>query len=366
MSLPTIAVLDDYQGFSKAPFERLRSAGYQVTTFTDTLPPYNHPDTRQDAKDALVNRLEPFGIICSMRERTPFPAELINRLPNLKLLLTTGPRNASINVEACQARGIPVAGTGKDGTRASGPEASGPDSTTQHTVALTLALARNIPQDDAIMKSGGWQTKDALGLSGKIFGTVGLGRLGVQVARIMHLAFGMRVFAWSTNLTQDVADEKARAAGLPVEDETGAKTFKAVSRDELFSTADVVSIHVVLSERSKGLVGTSDLEKMKKSALLVNTSRGPIVNEEELLEAAKRGQIRGIGLDVYGLEPLPQDSEWRTTKWGESGRSDVVMTPHMGYVVADNIGEWYEQQAENILRWQKGEALNALFKDNGY
>ncbi|KAI0903307.1 D-isomer specific 2-hydroxyacid dehydrogenase [Ustulina deusta] len=361
MSLPTIAVLDDYQGISKAPFERLRSAGYQVTTFTDTLPPYNHPDTRQDAKDALVDRLEPFNIICSMRERTPFPAELVNRLPNLKLLLTTGERNASIDVEAFQARSIPVAGTTNNGA-----PRSGPDSTTQHTVALILALARNIPQDDAIMKSGGWQTKDAVGLSGKIFGTVGLGRLGVLVSRIMHLAFGMRVIAWSTNLTQDAADEKARSAGLPVEDETGGKTFKVVSRDELFSTADVVSIHVVLSERSKGLVGTSDLEKMKKSALLINTSRGPIVNESELLEAGKKGLIRGIGLDVYGIEPLPSESEWRSTKWGESGRSEVVLSPHMGYVVAESIGAWYGQQVENILRWQKGEALAALYKDNGY
>ncbi|KAI0975250.1 D-isomer specific 2-hydroxyacid dehydrogenase [Xylaria arbuscula] len=360
MSLPIIAILDDYQGFSKGPFERLRSAGYKVTTFTDTLLPYNHPDTRQDAKDALVARLEPFNIISSMRERTPFPAELVNRLPNLHLLLTTGPRNAALDVAAFQARGIPVAGTNKDGAP------SGPDSTTQHTVALILALARSIPQDDAIMKSGGWQTKDAVSLSGKVFGTVGLGRLGVTVAKIMHFAFGMKVIAWSTNLTQDAADERARSAGLPVEDETGAKTFKVVSRDELFSTADVVSIHVVLSERTRGLVGTSDLEKMKKSALLVNTSRGPIINESELLEAGKKGLIRGIGLDVYGLEPLPEDSEWRSTKWGESGRSEVVLTPHMGYVVADNIAAWYDQQVENILRWQKGEALTSLYKDNGY
>ncbi|KAI3318492.1 D-isomer specific 2-hydroxyacid dehydrogenase [Xylariaceae sp. AK1471] len=361
MSLPTIVILDDYQEISKPHFERLRSAGYQVTTFTDTLLPYNHPDTPQDAKDALVKRLESFNIICSMRERTPFPAELVNRLPNLKLLLTTGPKNASIDVKACQARGVPVAGTAMGGS-----PGSGPDSTTQHTVALILALARNIPQDDADMKSGGWQTRDAVGLSGKTFGTVGLGRLGVSVSRIMHSAFGMKIIAWSANLTQDAADEKAKAAGLPVEDETGTKTFKVVSRDELFGTADVVSIHLVLSERSRGLVGMSDLEKMKKSALLVNTSRGPIANEKELLEAGKRGVIRGIGLDVYGVEPLPKNSEWRTTKWGESGRSNVVMTPHMGYVVAESIGEWYEQQVENILRWQKGEALTALFKDNGY
>lgn len=203
-------------------------------------------------------------------------------------------------------------------------------------------------------------------MAGKTFGTVGLGRLGVSVSRILHIAFGMKVIAWSTNLTQDVADEKAKAAGLPVEDETGAKTFKVVSRDELFSTADVVSVHLVLSERSRGLIGTSDLQKMKRSALFVNTSRGPIVNEDELLETGKKGLIRGIGLDVYSVEPVPKDSEWRTTKWGESGRSEVVMTPHTGYVEDDVIRAWYEQQVENILRWQKGEALRALFEDNGY
>ncbi|KAI1827831.1 D-isomer specific 2-hydroxyacid dehydrogenase [Xylaria intraflava] len=360
MSLPTITILDDYQEISKAPFERLRSAGYQVTTFTDTLLPYNHPDTPQDAKDALAKRLEPFNVICSMRERTPFPAELINRLPNLRLLLTTGGRNASIDVGACQARGILVAGTTNENAKA------GPDSTTQHCVAMILALARSIAHDDAVVKSGGWQTRAAVGLPGKIFATVGLGSLGVSVAKIMHLAFGMKVIAWSTNLTQDAADEKAKAAGLPVHDETGAKTFKVVSRDELFSTADVVSIHVVLSDRSRGLIGKGDLEKMKKTALLVNTSRGPIVNENELLEVAKKGLIRGIGLDVYSLEPVPKDNEWRTTKWAESGRSEVLLTPHMGYVEAGGVEGWYEQQVENILRWQKGEAVNVLFKSNGY
>ncbi|KAI1181340.1 D-isomer specific 2-hydroxyacid dehydrogenase [Nemania sp. FL0916] len=361
MSLPTIAILDDYQGISKSPFDKLRSAGYQVTTFDDTLLPYSHPDTSQDAKDAIVNRLEPFNIICSMRERTPFPEELINRLPNLKLLLTTGPKNASINVEACHARGILVAGTGQG--MKPGP---GPDSTTQHTVALILALARNIADDDAVMKSGGWQTKAAMGLGGRVFGTVGLGRLGVSTAKIMHLAFGMRVIAWSSNLTQEAADEKAKAAGLPVEDEAGRKTFQVLSRDELFSTADVVSIHLVLSDRSRGLIGMSDLEKMKKSALFVNTSRGPIVKEDELLEAAKKGLVGGVGLDVYGIEPLPQSSEWRTTSWREGGRSQVLLSPHMGYVVGETIAAWYEEQVENILRWRKGDALTTLFKDNGY
>ncbi|KAI1431817.1 D-isomer specific 2-hydroxyacid dehydrogenase [Xylaria sp. CBS 124048] len=361
MAHPTIAILDDYQGLSKTPFEQLRSAGYQVTTFTDTLLPYNHPDTPQDAKDALVKRLEPFNVICTMRERTPFPAELVNRLPNLKLLLTTGSRNASIDVGACQARGISVAGTSNETSGVVGP-----DSTTQHCVALILALARSVPQDDAVMKSGGWQTRAAMSLPGRTFGTVGLGRLGVSVSKIMHQAFGMKIIAWSQNLTQEAADEKAKAAGLPVHDETGAKTFKVVSRDELFRTADVVSIQLVLSARSRGLIGMADLEKMKKSALLVNTSRGPIINEDELLEAAKKGLIRGVGLDVYGLEPLPKDSEWRTHKWGEEGRSEVVLTSHMGYVIADGVEAWYKLQVENILRWQKGEELVTLFKDNGY
>ncbi|KAI1375343.1 D-isomer-specific 2-hydroxyacid dehydrogenase-like protein [Hypoxylon crocopeplum] len=358
MALPKIAVLDDYQKLSEPLFERLRSSGYEVTTFTDTLLPYNHPNTPQDAKDALVKRLEPFDIISSMRERTPFPAELVNRLPNLKLLLTTGGRNASIAVKACSARGIPVAGTTA--------ETRSPDSTTQHCVALILALARNIPQDDAVMKAGGWQTAYATGLAGKVFGTIGLGRLGVSVSRIMHIAFGMKVVAWSTNLTQDAADEKAKASGLPAEDENGEKTFKVVSRDELFAFADVVSVQLVLSDRSRDLITANDLEKMKKSALFINTSRGPIVVEDDLLQVAKKGSIRGVGLDVYEIEPLPQNSEWRATRWGEGGRSQVVLTPHMGYVQEDNITGMYQQQVENILQWQKGEAMATVFSDSGY
>ncbi|KAI2468700.1 D-isomer-specific 2-hydroxyacid dehydrogenase-like protein [Annulohypoxylon bovei var. microspora] len=353
-----IAVLDDYQTSSKPFFEKLQSSGYEVTTFTDTLLPYNHPNTPQDAKDALVKRLEPFDIISSMRERTPFPAELVSRLPNLKLLLTTGGRNASINVKACLARGIPVAGTSAEKVI--------PDSTTQHCVALILALARNIPQDDAVMKSGGWQTTFATSLAGKVFGTVGLGRLGVSVSRIMHIAFGMKVVAWSTNITQEAADEKAKAAGLPVEDENGGKTFKVVSRDELFTSADVVSVQLVLSDRSRGLITANDLGKLKRSALFINTARGPIVVEDDLLEVAKKGLIRGVGLDVYEIEPLPISSEWRKVRWGEGGRSQVVLSPHMGYVQEDNITGMYQQQVENILRWHKGETMTTVFGDDGY
>ncbi|KAI1342887.1 D-isomer specific 2-hydroxyacid dehydrogenase [Xylariaceae sp. FL0016] len=357
MALPKVAILDDYQELSKPHFERLRDS-YEVTIFTDTLLPYNHPDTPQIEKDALAQRLEPFEVICSMRERTPFPAELVNRLPNLKLLLTTGGRNASIDVKACLARNVPVAGTTGGGTS--------PDSTTQHCVALILALARNIPQDDLAMKTGGWQTKDAMGLAGKVFGSVGLGRLGTSVSRIMHLAFGMKIVAWSPNLTQEAADAKAKSAGLPVVDDKGDKTFKVVSRDEIFKDADVLSIQLVLSDRSRGSITAEDLGKMKKSALFVNTSRGPIVVEKDLLEAAKRGAIRGVGLDVYGIEPLPKTDGWRSTEWGQGGRSQVVLTPHMGYVEGENMSAWYEQQVENILRWQKGEPMATVFSDTGY
>jgi phosphoglycerate dehydrogenase-like enzyme len=169
----------------------------------------------------------------------------------------------------------------------------------------------------------------------------------------MHVAFGMRVISWSANLTQEAADDKAKAMGLPVET-GGEKTFKAVSREELFETADVISVHLVLSDRSRGLVGAEDLRRMKKSAIFVNTSRGPLVKERDLLSVLKDGLIRGAAVDVFDLEPLPKDSEWRTTKWGQDGRSQVLVTPHMGYVEEGTIRTWYEQQVENIKRWKDG------------
>ena len=292
-----------------------------------------------------------------MRERTPFPKELISRLPKLKLLLTTGLRNASLDLEALKERGIPVAGAADKATG----KAVGTDSTTQHCVAMILALARNIAQDDLSVKTGGWQTTVATGLTGKVLGTVGLGRLGVSVAKIMSLAFGMRVIAWSTNLTQEAADEKARGAGLPVEDANGEKTFKVVSREELFSSADVVSVHLVLSDRSRGNITRKDFELMKSSAFFVNTSRGPLVVERDLLDILKEGRIGGVAVDVFDLEPLPANSEWRSTKWGEDGTSRVLLTPHMGYVEGNTLNAWYSQQVDNIRLWRAGEALvNAI------
>lgn len=287
-----------------------------------------------------------------MRERTPFPRDLIARLPNLKLLLTTGNRNLALDLSALRHRGIPVAGA----VDKAHPGSVGSVSTTEHCVAMILAAARNIAQDDREVKSGGWQTASAVSLHGKTLGVVGLGRLGVAVAKIMHSAFGMRVVAWSPNLTQEGADEKAREAGFRVEDE-GGKTFRVVSKEELFKAADVVSVHIVLSERSRGGIGEKELALMKPSAIFVNTSRGPLVVEEDLLNALDKGRIRAAALDVFELEPLPLDSRWRTTQWGKDGRSQVLLTPHMGYVEQSTLEGWYDQQVENLERWAKGEPL---------
>lgn len=353
MAPTKIAVLDDYQEISNPKFKNLDPTKYGVVFFKDTLLPYNHPDTPQDVKDQLVARLEPFEVISTMRERTPFPKELIARLPNLKLLLTTGNRNLALDLPAFKERGIPVAGA-VDRAHAG---SVGSISTTEHTVAILLAAARNIAQGDHSVKSGGWQTSSAISLHGKTLGTVGLGRLGLAVAKIMRGAFGMRVVAWSPNLTQEAADEKATAAGFPVEDGQGEKTFKVVSKEVLFKTADVVSLHLVLSDRSRGSISAADLSLMKPSAIFVNTSRGPLVVERDLLDTLEKGKIRAAALDVFELEPLPLDSRWRTTKWGQDGRSQVLLTPHTGYVEESTLEAWYDQQVENVERWEKGEAL---------
>ncbi|KAH7313448.1 D-isomer specific 2-hydroxyacid dehydrogenase [Stachybotrys elegans] len=350
-----VAVLDDYQGLSKPQFVKLDPAKFDVTYLEDTLLPYSHKDTPQTVQHELVQRLSPYQVISTMRERTPFPADLVQQLPNLKLLLTTGLRNAALDLEAFRKRGIPVAGSSERSPKAS--KSLGFDSTTQHCVAMIMALARGIAQDDLSVKTGGWQRRTAMGLAGKTVGILGLGRLGVNVAKIMNVAFGMRVIAWSTNLTQEAADEKAQGAGLPVVNSDGEKTFKAVSRDEFFRTADVISLHLVLSDRSRGIVSASDLSKMKPSAMLVNTSRGPLIVEKDLLETVKAGHIRGVALDVFDLEPLPANSEWRSQDWGKNGTSEVLLTPHMGYVEGDHLSDWYQQQVENLERWTQGQEL---------
>jgi lactate dehydrogenase-like 2-hydroxyacid dehydrogenase len=262
---------------------------------------------------------------------------------------------------ACKELGIKVTGAmgngRSDSNKVAGKKRKGPDSTTQHAIALILGLARGIAQDDKVVKEGGWETGLATGLSGKNFSTLGLGRLGGNVAKIMHLAFGMRILAWSSSLTQEKADEKAKELGLEVEDGEGEKTFKVVTKEELFREADVLSVHYVLSERSRGIVGKEELGWLKKSALLVNTSRGPLVDEEALQTVLEKGAIRGAALDVFEIEPLPKESAWRSTKWGENGRGRLLLSPHMGYVEEETLGNWYEEQVENVERWHKGEEL---------
>ena len=352
-----VAILDDYQGIAEPYFTPLKP-NFSITVFRDTLLPYNHPSTPQDAKQQLINRLKPYTIISSMRERTPFPADLLKQLPNLKLMLTTGLRNASIDMAAAKSLGIHVTGAVGKGRSPPAPAAKkrGPDSTTQHSVALILGIARGLASDDTEVKSGGWETGLATGLSGKTFSTLGLGRLGGNVAKIMYQSFGMRILAWSSSLTQDAADEKARSLGLPVE-EDGEKVFRVVSKETLFKEADVLSVHYVLSDRSRGIVGADDLALLKPSALFVNTSRGPLVDEDALIDVLEKGKIRGAAVDVFEIEPLPKESRWRTTGWGKEGRSKVLLSPHMGYVEEEVMGMWYEEQVEIVERWYKGEEL---------
>lgn len=366
--VPKIAILDDYLNVSKPHFAHLPSSKCSITTFTDTLPPYGHPKTSAADKEALVNRLKPFTVLCTMRERTPFPKALFERLPNLKLMLVTGTQFNTFNMSVAKEHGIIVAaakGTGRSGrpkAASSKRKAAGAAHTVQHTWALILALARNVSFDDRTMKEGGWQTAMTAGLAGKTLAVLGLGRLGAATAKVGFQSWGMKIICWSSSLNQEKADEMAQKLGLPVTDEDGDKTFKYVSKDELFKQADVLSVHYQLSERSVGIVGKKELEQMKKTAYLINTSRGPLVDEDALIEALGKGTIKGAALDVYDIEPVPKDSPLRSPKWGTEGRAHLLTTPHMGYVEEGNINNWYEEQAENLERWLDGkELLNRMF-----
>ena len=332
---PKVAILDDYQNISPRHFAHLTSR-VDISYFPDTLNPRDPAQHKQ-----LIQRLYPFEVIVTQRERTPFSKETLSALPNLKLLLTTGTRNLALDSAYCTERGIPVAGTKY--------RLTGVHSTVQHTWALILGAARHIARDDAAIKRGEWQGSLGLSLAGRTLGLLGVGKLGAQVGRVAVQAFGMKVIAWSTNLTQEKADEQAEAMGLP------AGSFEAIPQKlDFFRQADVVSLHNVLSERSRGIVGREELGAMKKSALLVNTSRGPLVEETALLETLNQGGIAAAALDVFETEPLPADSPWRTTAWGKDGRSEVLLTPHMGYV-DEQIHGWYEEVAQNLERWLNGQ-----------
>jgi len=312
-----IAILDDYHNVALklADWESLPGAP-EITVFTDYI----------GGEDRVAERLQGFDIVAIMRERTPFPGSLIRRLPDLRLLVTTGRRNASIDLEAAAEAGITVCGTG--GSAAS---------TAELTWGLILALTRFIPTEHASMKAGGWQTRLGRGLGDMTLGLIGLGRLGSQVAAVGQ-AFGMDMVAWSQNMT----DTKAEAAGA-----------RRVDKAELFKTADIITIHLVLSERSRGLVGAEELAAMKPTACLINTSRGPIVDEAALVDALSNGRIGGAGLDVFDVEPLPAEHPLRRL-------DNVLLTPHIGYVTEDVYRIFYTETVEDISAYLAGAPIRAI------
>jgi phosphoglycerate dehydrogenase-like enzyme len=355
-SLPTLGVLDDNHALSAKHLGRL-SSRVEITTFPETLPPYGHPTTSAADKQALLERLKPFTIISTMRQRTNIPSDLLRQLTNLKLLLVTGSMHPPVDAAVAKELGIVVAfADGKAPARKGDLSMGSANSTTQHTWALILGLARGVAREDAAMKAGLWQTGMAVGTAGKTLGVVGMGRLGKSVARVGLLAFGMRIICWSTNLTQEKADEDAAKVGLPVEVD-GEKTFKVVSKAELFETADVVTIQYALSERSIGLIGKKELDTMKKDALFINTSRGPIVEEQALLDVMQKGAIKGVALDVYDIEPLPKTHPFISEKWGINGRSELLLSPHLGYVEAETLNNFYAETANNLEQWLDGKEI---------
>jgi phosphoglycerate dehydrogenase-like enzyme len=303
-----VAILDDYQDVA------LRTADWSEVAVRADITVFN--DHIADP-DAVIRRLLPFDVVCVMRERTPLPRNVIERLKNLRMIASTGPFNASIDTAAAEERGIHISTTG-----------GSVDSTVELTWALILAAARRIVDETSSVRAGGWQTSVGRQLGGAVLGVLGLGRIGTRVARV-GAAFGMDVIAWSPNLTRD----GAQRAGA-----------RYVSKDELFSRADVLTIHLVLSERSRGLVGAQQLALMKPTALLVNTSRGPVVDEQALIEALRSHRIGAAGLDVFDVEPLPDGHRLRSM-------DNVVATPHIGYV-ADAVYEtFYGEAAAAIASW---------------
>jgi phosphoglycerate dehydrogenase-like enzyme len=311
-----VAILDDYQNVALqlADWSGVRNYA-EITTFNDHV---------ADAS-AVVERLRPFEVVCVMRERTPLTREILQQLPNLRLIASTGPRNASIDTQTAIDLGIVITATGYDATP-----------TIEFTWSLILASMRGIDRETASLKAGGWQTGVGANLHGKTLGVLGLGNIGKEVARI-GLAFGMRVIAWSQNLTE----EKASAAGATL-----------VDKQTLFREADVVTVHLVLSGRTKGLVGTPEFALMKPTARFVNTSRGPIVNEAALIEVLQARKIAGAAVDVFDTEPLSADHPFRKLK-------GILATPHIGYVTEDLYRIFYGDAAANITKWLKVNATSS-------
>lgn len=317
VSLRRLAILDDYQGvaLTLGPWHML-PPDLQVDVFHDTL----------KDPDAIAARLLPFDAILIMRERTPFPRSLIERLPNLRLLITTGARNRSVDATACAERGIVFCGTPSIG-----------EPTADLTFGLILALARDIPGQDQALREGRWQTEVGMGLEGKTLGVIGLGKLGSRVARI-GAAFGMKVIAWSANLTA----ETAAAVGATL-----------VDKATLLRESDVVTLHLVLSERTIGILGAAELALMKPTAFLINTSRGPLIDQAALVRVLNLGLIGGAGLDVYDEEPLPHDHPLLQTP-------NTVLTPHLGYVTEQNYRTYFAGAVEAIAAYSNGQPIRLI------
>jgi len=314
-----VAILDDYQKVALSMTDwKILEPEVEVQAFADNL--IDVPK--------LAERLHTFDAVVAMRERTPMPRALLERLPNLRLIVTAGMRNAAIDIEAATSRGVLVTGT----DMLAHP-------TAELTWGLIIGIMRHIPFEAAAMRRGAWQTTLGQGLQRKTLGIIGLGRLGAQVATVGK-AFGMKVIAWSQNLTA----ERAEAAGATL-----------VSKEQLFAEADVATIHLVLSDRTRGLVGAADLARMKPSAYLVNTSRGPIVDGAALLECLRARRIAGAALDVFDQEPLPADHPLRQL-------DNVVLTPHLGYVLEENYRIVYRQAAENIRGFLDGKPTRMIGK----
>jgi phosphoglycerate dehydrogenase-like enzyme len=308
-----VAILDDYQDVALrlADWSAVRRRA-EITVFNDHLAD----------PAAVVERLRPFDVVCVMRERTPLSRDILQQLPRLKLIASTGPRNAAIDMRVAAERGIVVTATGYESTP-----------TIELSWALILASARHLACEAASVRDGGWQTRIGTNLRGKCLGVIGLGNIGKEVARIA-LAFGMTVIAWSQNLTSEIAS----AAGATL-----------VDKDALFRQADIVTIHLILSRRTSGLVGAAELALMKPTAWLVNTSRGPIVDEAALIEALQARSIAGAALDVFEIEPLPADHTFRRL-------DNVLATPHIGYVTEELYRTFYGHAAASIAAWLESNA----------
>ena len=313
-----VVILDDYQSVA------LTSADWSLVQARAEVVALH---THLASEDELVVALGDAEVIVLMRERTPVRRSLLERLPQLRLLVTTGMGNASVDIEAARERNVTVSGT-----RSLGPP------TAELTWGLILALLRHIPAEDAAIRAGRWQTSLGVGLEGKTLGVLGLGRLGSQVARV-GLAFGMHVLAWSQNLTQARADE----VGVEL----------APTREALLERADVLTVHLVLSDRTRGLLGAADLARMRPAAVLVNTSRGPIVDEAALVAALHAGTLAGAALDVFDTEPLPEGHPLLDAP-------NLVLTPHLGYVTQENYALFYGDVVEDIVAFLNGAPVRLI------